>query len=100
MSIIINFSAILNYNQRVENLGRIPAPKGTNLGSSCEEGLQQPTCKACQKYYDPHTASGYGNNERGKCVWVPLESKCYAKKMAEENNWDFDETCSGSLDYK
>ena len=60
--------------------------------------MQQPTCETCQKYYDPHTASGYGNNERGKCVWVPHESKCYAKKMAEENNWAFDETCSGSLD--
>ena len=73
----------------------MPAPKGQTNGNSCNEGLQQPTCEICKKYYDPHAGSGYGNNERGKCVWVPQESKCYAKGLAEQNNWSFDDTCTG-----
>ena len=75
--------------------GRIPAPVGSKMGRACNEGLQQPTCEICRNYYDPHFGSGYGNSERGKCVWVDAEEKCYAKAMAEQNNWKIDETCSG-----
>ena len=75
--------------------GRIPAPTGSNQGSSCNEGIQNPTCQVCKTYYDAHMGSGYGNNDRGNCVWVPQETKCYAKGFAEENNWSFDEICSG-----
>ena len=54
---------------------RIPVPNG----KSCDSGLAAATCIECTKYYDP--TSGFGNNDKGKCVWVPDKMKCYAKPI-------------------
>ena len=50
----------------------------------------------CTKYYDP--TSGFGNNDKGKCVWVPDKMKCYAKLVAtggtpNYNDWAVDFKC-------
>ena len=90
---MINCTCLIDYLSS----GRIPAPFGSNAGTSCNEGIQNPTCQVCKTYYDAHTGSGYGNNDRGNCVWVPQEKKCFAKGFAEQNNWSFDQVCSGGL---
>ena len=71
--------------------GRIPVPNG--MACDHMEGL---TCSDCEIYYDPRW--GYGDNENGKCVWVPHEEKCFpnlwATGGAPYNDWIIDEVCN------
>ena len=74
-------------------LVRIPVPNGDGCS-----WMSDKTCTDCQIYYD--SRSGYGNNDRGKCVWVPHEEKCYANLWAtggtpKYNDWIVDEYCEG-----
>ena len=53
------------------------------------------TCEDCQLYYDPRP--GYGDNDQGKCVWVPHEQLCYPNRWAtDHNDWIVDEVCDGN----
>ena len=79
-------------NNYFEYLVRIPVPSG----KSCHLGLSNPTCVDCKKYYDP--TQDYGNNDAGKCVWVPDKRRCYAKLLATGgapnfNDWSTDFDC-------
>ena len=71
---------------------RIPVP---NQGA-CDWGLPNAySCAYCQNYFDPRDP--YGDNDDGKCVWVPSKGKCFPKKWAtEELKLPFKEECSGS----
>ena len=52
------------------------------------------SCAECKKYHD---FKNYGNNDDGKCVWVPAEGSCLAKEQALLNpKFPFDEECAGS----
>ena len=71
---------------------RIPVP---NSGA-CDWGLPNAdSCAYCQEYYDPR--DDYGNNEDGKCVWVPNEGKCFPKKHSLDKGWTIDEECAGNF---
>ena len=76
-------------------LVRNPVPNGR----ACDS-MSGKTCEDCQLYYDPR--SGYGNNNQGKCVWVPHEGKCYSNLWAtggygNYNDWIVDEVCDGQF---
>ena len=47
--------------------------------------LQANKCSDCEGYYD----------NRGICVWLSNEKKCWAKNIAIKNEKEFDEFCSG-----
>jgi len=65
-------------------------PVGGN--AACDWGLPGAVCEDCQRYYD--NRSGYGNNDKGKCVWVPSKGKCFPHKWAVvDNKWDVVEKC-------
>ena len=71
--------------------GRNPVPNG----QPCPFAKELSSCSECNKYYDPREE--YGNNDGGKCVWVPTKSNCHPKKYVINNlKLDFDEDCTGS----
>ena len=80
------------HDNHFECLVRIPVPNE----QSCHLGLSNPACEDCKQYYD--ATYGYGNNDAGKCVWVPDKRKCYAKLLATGgapnfNDWSTDFDC-------
>jgi len=60
---------------------------------ACDGGLPGAECGDCTIHYDDRDQ--YGNNEMGKCIWVPSEQQCYPKGHAASQGWDVDEYCTG-----
>ena len=85
------FAFIKEKTIKILLLGRIPVPNG----KACDWGLlDADSCTYCQQYYDPR--SSYGNNENGKCVWVPTQKKCFPKSWAVNKLMPFDDKCNGN----
>ena len=61
----------------------------------CPFAKELKSCSDCNNYYDPRDE--YGNNDGGKCVWVPTKRNCHPKKYVISTLLlDFEEDCTGN----